>query len=545
MFGVAVGLKATLLLVVALVCHGLLGRRGTLIRSALWNACLVGLLLLPLAEAQTLRVRLLARPEVVVEPGGGAGEVPAPNLVLTANRPAPDAGTIATPRRDGWAMIVLGYVVVLGALTLRLGRSLRAIERLRRSGLPIKDSAWIEALDRWRDHLELRLDRPIRLVRSSEVTVPIMIGGFRPVILLPEALMTTASSQIRDAVLLHELTHLRRGDYGWNLVLQLVRVVYWPHPLVWLEGRLIASVREDACDGLCIHWLGGAAGYCATLLDVARGMVRRPWEALGLAMGRPTRLGRRIRRLKMSQGSPSCLLRRPIRRLITGGVATAFLVSGAVTVAQPQVRERQPEPPVSGPGAGSVPNPPRRVPVERITIVMEDASRTTSQPATLHPFEEVELYPKVAGFLKELKVDIGDRVQQGQFLAGIENTEILIEADRARAVVARSQNAVSVARLRVKAAESDAAPGQGTVREAEKVAERTASVLKFREKQIERYKALLAKRAVSQELLDQELEKRDEAAAAERSSAAAVLRETGRRVDESQGGAGQGGAGRG
>ena len=87
-------------------------------------------------------------------------------------------------------------------------------------------------------------------------------------------------------MVVHELGHIKRGDYGWNLIHRIVRIVYWPHPFVWLAGPYIGAVREQACDDLCVHALGGPSTYRRSLLEVASRVVRRPGPAIGLAMAR-------------------------------------------------------------------------------------------------------------------------------------------------------------------------------------------------------------------------------------------------------------------
>ena len=115
---------------------------------------------------------------------------------------------------------------------------------------------WILACHR------LGIGRPVRLLCSEGISIPLVLGWFRPAIILPVGEEDDApipESRI-DAILLHELAHLRRGDDGWNLLQQFVRVLYWPHPLIWVMDRIIADVREQACDDLCVRWLGGAGG---------------------------------------------------------------------------------------------------------------------------------------------------------------------------------------------------------------------------------------------------------------------------------------------
>ena len=120
---------------------------------------------------------------------------------------------------------------------MRLAASLAAVRRFRRRCRARGgESSGPEALDRWRAGLasparvasagdrlrDLRPDRRrLARVRRSSCRRP---------------LLGEAKSSLIAAVLLHELGHVRRGDFGWNLVWKLVQVLYWPHPLAWLVG---------------------------------------------------------------------------------------------------------------------------------------------------------------------------------------------------------------------------------------------------------------------------------------------------------------------
>jgi hypothetical protein len=143
-----------------------------------------------------------------------------------------------------------------------------------------------------------------------------------------------------DAVLLHELCHIRRRDYAWNLLLRVVQSLYWPHPLVWVASRVIEGVREQVCDQLCVHWITGRPGYRAVLVAVATAMARRPGPALGLAIVRTTRLERRLARIEQTRGTSRCVLRRPVRLAV--GIAFGLSVGllGAVELSRATVAPR-------------------------------------------------------------------------------------------------------------------------------------------------------------------------------------------------------------
>ena len=397
-----VALKAAALIILVFAGHGLLGRRRAAARSALWNACLVGLLLLPAASLAAPRLRLalpdwvgpapvlvpaptvdvphaaIDRPRTDTADGAvatGRGPVvrPAMNRVVDpigdvvasgsiarpepAGRSAADAPAIAvvapSPRvQVGGVDLALGVFMMVAAwLGIRLIVSMAAVGRLRRDGEPIGDPRWAEALDRWR--ARLGVGRSVMMLETDAVSIPVVVGWVRPAIIVPRGLAGAANPSVIDAVLLHELGHVRRGDFGWNLLWRLAHVVYWPHPLIWPIGRVIGAVREQACDDLCVHGLGGAEPYRESLLEVAGGLIRRPGPALGLAMARGTNLGRRLAWIDRTRGASRCVLRWPARAAIAIVLTVAAGVLGAVELSRAAVKAA--EPPASAPAPTATP----------------------------------------------------------------------------------------------------------------------------------------------------------------------------------------------
>jgi len=343
-------LKASALLVLAFVVHLAVGRRRALFRSALWNACLVGLLLLLVASPALPRLRIPVLPDrsaTAHQVDHLPGHASLPSAVsindflnitydndnlssVLPTQPVEDlevpragaslisASTRETPPTSGGAFslseLILGlYLLGTMVLLLRLAGSLAAVGRMRRRCEGVEEPSWVEGLERSKGRLGI--GRRVSLLTSDGVSVPFVIGWVRPAIVLPRALAGSAETQLVDAVLVHELAHIRRGDFGWNLLLRLVQALYWPHPLVWPIGRTIGAVREQACDDLCVHVLGSSDDYRASLVEVASALVRRPGPSLGLAMARATTtaLGRRLAWIDRSRGSSRCLLRWPAR----------------------------------------------------------------------------------------------------------------------------------------------------------------------------------------------------------------------------------------
>ena len=173
-------------------------------------------------------------------------------------------------------------------------------------------------------------------------------------IVLPSSLMGKSSREHSDAVLLHELSHVRRGDYPWNLCLRFVHALYWPHVLVWLLGRASATLRERACDDLCVHEMGGPSVYREALLAVAADKVRRPSPALGLAMAHPSKLGRRLARIEQSNGHKLCVPCRPVGLTIASLIITLAGLIGSIHLVRAQARAATLEAPPAAVEAGRV-----------------------------------------------------------------------------------------------------------------------------------------------------------------------------------------------
>ena len=167
-------------------------------------------------------------------------------------RPSPTTGRPGRRERFDAAGLVLGvYLAVAMRLAVRLAVSLAAVADC--GGVrPIEG-----ALGRGPGPLAGPPgDRPPVGIRTSAESRSPSSSGLRPTVILPESLADAASPRL-DAVLVHELAHVRRGDYAWNLMRKLVQLLYWPHPLTWPLGRVVgpsANRRVMIC--VFMRWVG-------------------------------------------------------------------------------------------------------------------------------------------------------------------------------------------------------------------------------------------------------------------------------------------------
>jgi GWxTD domain-containing protein len=141
---------------------------------------------------------------------------------------------------------------------------------------------------------QLRVSRPVTLLESCLAEVPMVIGHFRPVILMPVGLLAGLPAAQVEAILLHELSHVRRCDYLVNLLQRAVEGLLFYHPAVWWISSTIRAEREHCCDDAAVAISGDAHQYAMALaaLEQSRYQDREP--ALAATGGN---LMKRIRRL--------------------------------------------------------------------------------------------------------------------------------------------------------------------------------------------------------------------------------------------------------
>jgi hypothetical protein len=165
----------------------------------------------------------------------------------------------------------------------------------------------------------LSITRQVKLLESTIVRVPTAIGAFRPVILFPASVFTGLPSRGLEALIAHELAHVRRHDYLVNLLQTMTETLLFYHPAVWWVSARVRADREQCCDDLAIAATGDARTYARALMRLEEMRGGRPTLAVAAAGGN---LWKRIVRL-LTQAPAS--VERPSGWL-AGGVALGMLL---------------------------------------------------------------------------------------------------------------------------------------------------------------------------------------------------------------------------
>ena len=110
--------------------------------------------------------------------------------------------------------------------------------------------------------------RLIRIVELPHVDVPLVVGCLRPIVVLPIAAISQLNAAQVEAILAHELAHVRRHDYLVNLMQTLAETLLFYHPAVWWLSARIRDEREHCCDDVAVAVCGDPVGYAAALAEL-------------------------------------------------------------------------------------------------------------------------------------------------------------------------------------------------------------------------------------------------------------------------------------
>lgn len=114
--------------------------------------------------------------------------------------------------------------------------------------------------------VKMNIAKNIKVWLSDHVDVPATIGFLKPVILIPVASVNNLSSDQLEAIILHELSHIKRNDYLMNLFISVIETILFFNPFILLLARAVKTERENCCDDFVIHYRYDPHSYASALL---------------------------------------------------------------------------------------------------------------------------------------------------------------------------------------------------------------------------------------------------------------------------------------
>ena len=301
-----------------------------------------------------------------------AQAIPALTAIVVVPGGAPDTDWLALLQR--WLLPLWACGVTILAARLLWGCA--RVARLKREGEMAEPDvlAMVERLAQ-----RIGIARPVRVLISRLADGPSVVGWLRPVLLLPAATLLGLTAEQLEAVLAHELAHIRRWDYLVNLAQMLVETALFYHPAVWWISARIRKERELCCDDIAVGSCGDALCYARALTALERMRVSRSVALATAAVGaKDGPLKYRIERLLGAARPERTFSRAPaIAALCLGLICGA----AALDPVQAQAPAVLPTPPV--PQAPILTQPSRRKPARRLVAQVAQAAAPTSAGETV------------------------------------------------------------------------------------------------------------------------------------------------------------------
>ena len=171
------------------------------------------------------------------------------------------------------------YLLVLSFLVVRYLAHYSQTRKLTRNGLALMPAQFRVFASS--TALQLGIRKPVKTWLSSLIDVPVTLGFLKPVILLPVAMLSQLSTQQVEAILIHELGHIRRGDYLVHLLVTIVEALFFFNPFTRLLVRQLKKERENCCDDLVLQFKYDPHAYVSALLSLAA--LHQPLHRLAVA----------------------------------------------------------------------------------------------------------------------------------------------------------------------------------------------------------------------------------------------------------------------
>ena len=291
-FLIACTVKISLILSVTFLAVASLRRNSSAMRHHVWAAAVVAMLLLPFCIALLPAWHSTALANTAAAMTSARAVAPAttapvlPTIIVNAVAGSSQFNAFAIAVLALWAFGLLLF-------STRLLVGLSRLAWLSTRSKPLFEDVWMHEVLNLSN--SFGISRSVRLLEcSNTLAMPLTWGVFRPVVILPGGAAQWPEER-RRIVLSHELAHIARHDWLLQICAELVRALYWFHPLVWLAAARLRQESERACDDAVL--LSGIAPshYASQLLDLARALKSsgRAWST-ALAIARPTNLERRF-----------------------------------------------------------------------------------------------------------------------------------------------------------------------------------------------------------------------------------------------------------
>ncbi|MBO9673161.1 MAG: M48 family metalloprotease [Sphingobacteriaceae bacterium] len=275
--------------------------------------------------------------------------------------------------------IVLVWFLIICGKSIQLIVGLNGVYHLRNNKTYAAGKKWDEKLSELAQ--KLGLTQKVKVMQSGIVQVPMVVGYFKPLILIPLGLLNGLSNAEVEAILSHELAHIKRKDYLVNLFQSFIEIVFFFNPAVLWVSQLIKTEREHCCDDLAIACVNDRKNYVQALIVCQEFKQRAPAYAMAIT-GKKGSLLHRASRMLFNTNSTLNKMEKTILTiaLVSAVVCTAAFKSVGNTKA---VTEKE---------------------ISTLNVVLQDTTRKKARPSEGKSADQLEreINAKMDSQLKKL-----------------------------------------------------------------------------------------------------------------------------------------------
>lgn len=239
--------------------------------------------------------------------------------------------------------IVLVWLLIICAKSIRFMADIRTLMQIRTTQVYHAGTMLSEKVKNLA--LQYGIKQKIHILQSGIVKVPMVLGHFKPLILVPLGLINGLSMEAVDAILSHEMAHIKRRDYLVNILQSVAEILFFFNPAVLWVSNMIRTEREHCCDDLAVSTVKTKMDYIKALVSCQEFASVSPSYAMAITGGK-SRLVYRVQRLISSRNKSLNNLEKVIIALVlisAVAITTAFSrkETKVATVASNEIKAAQ------------------------------------------------------------------------------------------------------------------------------------------------------------------------------------------------------------
>ncbi len=208
-------------------------------------------------------------------------------------------GSIAETIMGTFPFVITFWLFGVFIIIVRMTGGFFTVQRLRNSclyALPEEIQGKLQKLA-----CLMKVNKFVTIFESTLIHVPVVIGFFKPIILLPFSAVSHIPCDQIEAIIAHELAHIHRNDYLVNVFQSITEALFFYHPVIWIINHRIRKERENCCDDLAVMYSGGRLTYAKALASIYEIPAKHGFPILAMASKKYHMLSRILRILKQGK----------------------------------------------------------------------------------------------------------------------------------------------------------------------------------------------------------------------------------------------------